>query len=113
MKYEDYVKLFFKSCNQPWDKIAKAQDKLSRILNQAKTLELLANPNDKDKKKRTDLKMSIQGMSFSNSTIDKNYPGAEVFSAPVKNSVQGQVFAQGMYSYNGKRIYDIDRKSVV
>ena len=107
MKYEDYVKLFFKSCNQPWDKITKAQDKLCAILNQAKTLELVANSNDKDKKKRTDLKMSIQGMSFSNSTIDKNYPGAEVFSAPVKNSVQGQVFAQGMYSYNGKRIYDM------
>jgi aminopeptidase len=46
-------------------------------------------------------------MSFSNSTIDKNYPGAEVFSAPVKNSVEGQVFARGMYSYNGKRIYDM------
>ncbi|KKU46359.1 MAG: Peptidase M29 aminopeptidase II [Parcubacteria group bacterium GW2011_GWB1_46_8] len=107
MSYENYVRLFFASCNQPWDKIQKTQDKLKNILDKGKLLTLTANPNDKDPRKRTKLEMSIKGMTFSNCTIDKNYPGAEIFSAPIKNSVNGQVFAEGMYSYNGKRMKNI------
>jgi len=107
MSYEEYVKLFFNSCNQPWNTIQKAQDTLKSTLDKGRALDLLADPHNTDKQKRTELHMSIQGMTFANSTIDKNYPGAEVFSAPVKNSVNGRVFARGMYSYNGKRMRDI------
>lgn len=107
MRYEDYLKLFFESCRQPWNRIEKAQEKLISILNKASELILVSNQSDKDPRKRTKLEMLIKGMTFYNSTIDKNYPGSEVFSAPLKDSVNGQVFAQGTYSYNGKQIQDI------
>ncbi len=107
LSYENYVKLFFQACNQPWDKIRKAQAKLGNILDKANTLTLTADPNNRDPNKRTKVEMSIKGMTFLNSTIDNNYPGSEVFSSPVKNSVKGQIFAAGTYSYNGKRMQDI------
>jgi len=107
LSYENYVKLFFQACNQPWNRIKKAQAKLADILNKANTLTLIADPNNRDPRKRTRVEMSIRGMTFLNSIIDKNYPGSEVYSSPVKESVKGQIFAAGTYSYNGKRMRDI------
>ncbi len=107
LSYENYVKLFFRACNQPWNKIREAQEKLAKILDQADELTLIADPDNKDPRKRTRVEMSIKGMTFLNSTIDKNYPGSEIYSSPVKDSVNGQIFAGGMYSYNGKKMQDI------
>lgn len=107
MKFEDYLKMYFKACFQDWKKIEKENAILKRILDKGKHLVLKANIYSSDPKKRTHLEMSIEGMTFANSTIDYNYPGSEVFSAPVRDSVNGQVFAQGIYSYNGKYMEDI------
>ncbi len=51
--------------------------------------------------------MSIDGMTFCNSTIDLNYPGSEVFSAPVLHSVNGQIYAEGEYLKDGYLIKNI------
>lgn len=105
--YEEYVELFFSACNQPWDKIKEAQRCLVRVLNKGKKLEISANGNDPDTTRRTRVTMDIGTMTFANTIIDVNYPGSEVFSSPVKNSVNGQVFASGVYSYEGKKMEDI------
>ena len=107
MSYEDYVKLFFNACNQPWDKIELAQKILVDLLNKGKRLTLIANSKAPDKSKRTHLEMSIDGMEFANSTIDRNYPGSEVFSSPVRNSVNGQMFGEGKYLEEGRILEDI------
>jgi len=107
MKFEDYLEMYFKACFQDWEKIKKENAILKKILDKSKHLVLKANIYSSDPKKKTYLEMSIEGMTFANSTIDYNYPGSEVFSAPVKDSVNGQVFAQGVYSYNGKYMEDI------
>lgn len=109
MNFEDYVEMFFKSCNQDWPKIKKAHEILIKVLDNAKTLELYANHNDKDPMKRTVLSMSIEGMEFVNSTIDRNYPGSEVFSSPVKNSVNGQLYRTGSTNlgHEGKIVKDV------
>ncbi|MER3570292.1 MAG: hypothetical protein C4348_01655 [Patescibacteria group bacterium] len=107
LKYEDYVKIFFQSCQRDWVRVKKVQEKLCQILDKGKELILIANSKNKDPKKRTRLEMSIEGMDFINSTIEANYPGSEVYSSPIKNSVNGQVFAEGVYSYSGKKMEDI------
>ncbi|GBD34422.1 Aminopeptidase 2 [bacterium HR35] len=107
MKFEDYLKLYFRACFQNWQKIKKENSLIKKILDKGKTLVLKANIYGKDPKKKTQLEMSIEGMTFANSTIDYNYPGSEIFSAPQRESVNGQVFAQGVYSYNGKYMEDI------
>ncbi len=107
MSLEEYAQLFFAACNRPWKKIREAQNKLVKILDKGKELILVADPKSKDLKKRTRLKMSIEGMQFVNLTIDRNYPGSEVFSSPVRDTVNGQLFAAGKYIYEGRIMEDI------
>ncbi|HEV8634005.1 MAG TPA: aminopeptidase [Chloroflexota bacterium] len=107
MSYDAYVQLYLRACDQPWREIHAAQERLVEMLNAATTLELAANPRDPDRSRRTHLRMDIGPMRFANSTIDRNFPGAEVFAAPVRDSVEGQLFAAGRYAYDGRTIEDI------
>lgn len=105
--YETYFREVVEACNQPWVEIHNAQKILKAKLDEGKRLELIANENDPDPDRRTHVIMSIEGMTFANSTIDCNYPGSEVFSAPVVDSVNGQIFAPGKYEYTGNFMEDI------
>ena len=107
MAYDEWVELYLQACDQPWREIGQAQAHLVEMLNAAETLELIANPNDPDPARRTHLTMGIGPMRFVNSTIDRNFPGAEVFASPVRDSVEGQLFAAGIYEYDGRRIEDM------
>lgn len=107
LPHDDYIKMYFEACNQPWEAIKEAGAKLKAKLDAGETLELFADMDNEDESKRTHLKMSIKGMTFCNSTIAKNYPGSEVFSAPVMDSVEGQVYFPGEYIYSGKKITGI------
>src|SRR3989344_702318 len=107
MDYDDYFRLVMEACHQPWEKIHDAQDKLIETLDKGTKLELIANDQDPDPRRRTHLTMSTEGMTFANSTILRNYPGSEVFSAPVIDSVNGQLFAPGEYMYEGLVMRDI------
>ena len=107
MSYDEYVELFLNACDQPWVEIKDAQTRLVEMLNAAKLLEIEANPRDADPSCRTSLRMDIGPMRFVNSTIDRNFPGAEVFASPVRDSVEGQLYAAGLYDYDGQRMEDI------
>jgi aminopeptidase len=107
MSYDDYVRLYLCACDQPWREIHAAQSRLVEMLNAATVLELEANPGAAEPSERTLLRMDIGPMRFVNSTIDRNFPGAEVFAAPVRDSVEGQLFAAGRHAYDGRTIEDI------
>ena len=102
--YPDYLTLFFEMCDQPWEHINTAHQFLIGKLDSGKTLRFTNEDG-------TDLSMSIDGMTFANSIIARNVPGSEVFSAPVKDSVNGKVVAKGHFSpaglYRGERVEDI------
>lgn len=110
LPYDDYIRLYFEACNQPWEAIKQAQAKLKEKLDKGHQITFIANEEDPDPNRRTHLTMSIEGMTFCNSTIDKNYPGSEVFSAPVMDSVEGQVFAEGEYIYDSHLMKNIHLK---
>jgi aminopeptidase len=98
---QEYCREYLKACDQPWAEIKKAQAKLIEKLNKGEKLQIIVNENDPDEKKRTNLTMSLKEMTFINCTIDWNYPGSEVFSAPVLDSVNGHLFAPGEFLYEG------------
>lgn len=89
--YNDYVKLFFEMCDQPWDDISRAQQALIAELDAGKTLRFTNNDG-------TDISMDIEGFTFCNSLIAKNVPGSEVFSAPKRDSVNGTIVAKGRFA---------------
>lgn len=107
MTLDEYVDLFKRACDQPWREIGEAQARLVDTLNAARILEIQANPRDPSPDRRTKLTMDIGPMRFVNSTIDRNFPGAEVFSSPVRDSVHGALFAAGKYAYDGRTVEDI------
>lgn len=90
MDYNEYLKLFFEMCDQPWDEISKAQQFLIEELDAAKTVRFT---NDAG----TDITMDIEGFTFCNSLQKKNVPGSEAYSAPRRDSVNGTVVAPGLF----------------
>lgn len=107
LTYDEYVQLFLAACDQPWPEIHRAQAALVDRLAAGRWLEIEANTNDPDPARRTRLTMDIGPMRFANSTIDRNFPGSEVFSAPVRDSVEGQLFGAGRYAYDGRTMEDV------
>lgn len=88
--YEKYLNLFFEACDQPWNEIYKAQEYLISKFNQASSFKVTTDEG-------TDIEMSIKDFTFANSTILKNIPGSEIFSAPQKESVNGTFIAKGKF----------------
>lgn len=92
LDYEEYLKLFFEACDQPWAEIEKAQERLIEKFDAGKTVHIT---NDDG----TDLTINIEGMTFVNSVMLKNVPGSEVFSSPVKDGVNGRLVAKDKFKY--------------
>lgn len=89
--YDEYAELYFRMCDQPWDAIKAAQYKLIDTLNATKALRFTNSDG-------TDLSMSIDGFTFCNSTIARNIPGSEVFSAPAIDSTNGIIISKGRFA---------------
>lgn len=104
MNYDDYVKLFFEMCDQPWDHIDKAHQKLIDKLNNTTQIQFKNNDG-------TDLTMELvdedgEPFTFCNSLIAKNVPGSEVFSAPRIDSVNGTIVAEGRFNFTAGKIIE-------
>ncbi len=102
--YDDYTRLFFEMCDQPWDRIGKAQEALIKEFNAACKVRITNNDG-------TDVSMELvdhdgSHFTFCNSLIAKNVPGSEIFSAPRRDSVEGTVVAKGRFSEHGKAIIE-------
>lgn len=98
--YDDYIKLFFEMCDQPWQHIDKAQRELIKEFNAASTVRITNSDG-------TDVTMDIAGFTFCNSLIAKNVPGSEIFSAPRIDSLNGTVVAKGKFERNNKVVENL------
>ncbi len=99
IEYNDYIKLFFEMCDQPWHEVSKAQSALIKEFNAASKVRIT---NDDG----TDVSMELidhdgEHFTFCNSLIAKNVPGSEIFSAPRRDSVNGKVVAKGRFYQGG------------
>lgn len=102
MDYDDYIKLFFEMCDQPWDdkahptiNINTAHKELISEFNAASKIRITNNDG-------TDVTMDLvdengENMTFANSIIARNVPGSEIFSSPRKDSLNGTVVAKGKF----------------
>lgn len=94
MSFEDYEDFYFKACNIDWARQALRQEKLKKVLERSKTVRILA-PD-------TDLSFSIEGMGAIRCDGKRNLPDGEVFTAPVKDSVEGYIRYNTASLYQGK-----------
>ncbi|HBA73021.1 MAG: aminopeptidase [Geobacteraceae bacterium GWC2_55_20] len=90
-EYEDYL---FSACCIDWNAESRKQDKLKKLMDAAKQVRIVA-PD-------TDLRFSIEGLPGIKCDGRLNMPDGEVFSAPVRNSVQGHITYNCPSIYQGK-----------
>jgi aminopeptidase len=90
-EYEDYL---FSACCIDWKAESKKQDKLKKLMDRTKKVRILA-PD-------TDLRFSIDGLPGIKCDGRFNMPDGEVFTAPVRDSVQGYITYNCPSIYQGK-----------
>jgi aminopeptidase len=88
--FEDF---YFKVCNLDYSKMSKAMVALEDLMNKTDKVEIKGNG--------TDLSFSIKGIPAIKCAGQYNIPDGEVFTAPVKNSVNGVISYNTPSPYNG------------
>lgn len=94
MSLEEYEEYLFSACCIDWARESKKQDKLKKLIDATDRVRILATD--------TDLSFSIAGLPGIKCDGRLNMPDGEVFTAPVKNSVQGHITYNCPSIYQGK-----------
>lgn len=91
MATENFEDFYFKVCNLDYSKMSKAMDSLVKVMESTDRVRITG--------KNTDLSFSIKGLPAIKCDGKLNIPDGEVFSAPVKNTVNGYI------TYNTPAVY--------
>jgi aminopeptidase len=99
MSTEAFEDFYFDVCTMDYDRMAKAMIPLERRMRQADRVQL--------KGPGTDLRFSIKGIGAKMCKGDRNIPDGEVFSCPVKDSVDGTIQFNTPTLYSGTRFENV------
>ena len=99
MSTEAFEDLYFNVCTMDYAKMARAMVPLERRMKRADRVHL--------KSPGTDLAFSIKGIGAKMCRGDRNIPDGEVFSCPVKNSVNGVVQFNTPTLYAGTKFENV------
>lgn len=91
MSTEAFENFYFDVCNLDYAKMDKAMDPLQALMNRTDRVRIVS-PG-------TDLSFSIKGIGSKKCSGHRNIPDGEVFTAPVRDSVQGTI------TYNAPSVY--------
>lgn len=106
MSLLDYREFVYQSCHlnrqDPvayWSKFGQELERIAEILAEKSELHFLAED--------TDLKLKVKGRKWIADKGKENYPGGEVFTGPIEDSVEGKIRFSFPGIYSGKEIEDI------
>lgn len=94
--FEDF---FFQVCNLDYSKMSKAMEALEAMMNQTDRVRLTG--------KGTDLTFSIKGIPAIACAGELNIPDGEVYTAPVRDSVNGKITYNTPSLYQGVTFEDV------
>ncbi len=99
MSLEEYEEYLFAACCIDWALESKKQDRLKKFMDKADRVRIKASD--------TDLLFSIKGLPGIKCDGRFNIPDGEVFTAPVKDSVEGYITYNCPTIYQGKEFNGI------
>ncbi|HET7623673.1 MAG TPA: aminopeptidase [Verrucomicrobiae bacterium] len=99
MSTEAFENLYFDVCTMDYRKMARAMAPLEQRMKRADRVRL--------KSPGTDLTFSIKGIGAKMCKGDRNIPDGEVFSCPVKNSVNGTIQFNTPTLYSGTKFENV------
>ena len=94
--FEDY---YFNVCNLDYSKMDRAMDALKKRLDNADKVRIVGNG--------TDISFSIKGIGSKKCSGEHNIPDGEIYTAPVKNSVNGVIKYNAPSVQNGVKFEDV------
>ena len=83
MSTEAFEDFYFNVCNLDYSKMDRAMDALKARLDKADKVHIIA--------KDTDISFSIKGIGSKKCSGERNIPDGEIYTCPVKNSVNGKI----------------------
>lgn len=92
MSTDEFEDFYFKVCNLDYSKMSKAMDNLVELMEKTDKVKIVG--------KETDLTFSIKNIKAIKCAGEMNIPDGEVFTAPVRESVNG------ILSYNAPSLYN-------
>lgn len=84
MSLEEFEDFLFGATLLDWEKLSKEMDPLVTLLTEGKEVRLIG--------KETDITLGIEGRKGLKSDGTKNMPGGEVFTSPVRTTVEGHIY---------------------
>jgi aminopeptidase len=100
MSTEAYANFVYDAILKDWDAQADFQDQMVEILDPTEEVRIVSGDS-------TDVTMSVAGNHTVNDTDTHNLPGGEVFTAPVPDSVAGEVHFDKPVYRRGREITDV------
>lgn len=97
MSTEAFSRHFFNVCNLDYGKMCRAMDNLSGLMSNTDKVRIVA--------KDTDLEFSIKNIPNIKCCGECNIPDGELYTAPVKDSINGKITFNIPVTYNGN-IFD-------
>jgi aminopeptidase len=99
MSLEDYEDFLFSACNIDWEKESEKQEKLKHLMEGAERVRIKASD--------TDISFFIKGMAAMKCDGHRNLPDGEVYTAPVRDSVEGFITYNCPSLYQGKEFNNV------
>ncbi len=99
MSTEGFEDFYFKVCTLDYNKMAKAMQPLVKLMNKTDKVHIMGNG--------TDLQFSIKSIPAIPCSGTHNIPDGEVFTCPVKDSVQGIIKYNTPSNYLGTRFENV------
>lgn len=99
MSTEEFEDFYFKVCNLDYLKMKKAMLNLEKLMNKTDKVKIVA--------KNTELTFSIKNIGVVKCYGENNIPDGEIYTAPVKNSINGYITFNIPVIYNGVEFNDI------
>ncbi|QLH77165.1 aminopeptidase [Halosimplex rubrum] len=100
MSTEAYADFVYDAVTKDWDEQREFQAQMVEILDGASEVRIVSGDT-------TDVTMSVEGMVPANDYAEKNLPGGEVFTAPVPDSVEGEVLFDMPLMAQGREVEDV------
>ncbi|MBQ0017294.1 MAG: aminopeptidase [Clostridiales bacterium] len=99
---EEFCDFYYKVCNLDYEKMNKAMDKLKELMERTDKVKIVG--------KNTDLEFSIKGIKAIKCAGEMNIPDGEIYTAPIKESVNGTIEYNVPTMYNGMRFDNVSFK---
>lgn len=99
MSLQEFSEFYFKVCNLDYSKMNKAMDNLKSLMEKTDRVHILSED--------TDLTFSIKNIPAIKCAGEMNIPDGEVYTAPVKNSINGYIHYNTPTMYNGVRFDNV------